>query len=948
MKVALSPTSVRRVASCCLAGLFFVLMMVLPVAGRSSGVTATASADPTSSTTKEEKAAKKKAKADKKASKSASPTEAKTAKPEESSDKKAAKPVAKSSKKAVKLASQETEESTKPAGKTGKKAAKPTGKAGKKLVSQEPEEAARPAGKAGKKAGRLAVPAEDEAAAKPASKAGKKSKKPTSQADRNSAKDSSETEEEAAKPAAKVDKKALKLAAKPGKKTKKHVSRVSKAAQKAQAARIKLAFQASAELRPMAQQLAALRTAAAYAGVTQYAREHTGEAASAAYLALGHASLLDKHYEAAAVDFRQARQMGEELADYADFLGARANHEANNDASAEELLHGFAGRYPDSIFVSQAPELEASVLLGMNDTAGARQVLAAASETDAASRPGYLLAEGEVLFALGETASAESIYKQLLMAHPLSPEAGIARAKLTTMGATLTAEELRSLGDAYYKAGRYGDASEQYRALIRQTNRDEGSRNGFAVAEAACDLKLKRLTTAEATALADTPDENGARRLYLLMELARNRNDLDEQKRIVTEMESRFPQSPWLAEALLSSGNMYLLRHEYAQATVYYGALATSFPSSKNASVAHWKAGWLSYRQGLYDDAARLFDEQIKLYPGTTEAASALYWRGRLYETQEHNPARAAANYRTVVRAYQHYFYAQMARKRLAALDATQTGEQKAALPVSTPQLDRFQAPQVPVLMENFPTDSPHLAKAHLLANAGLNDYIAQEIAADPDSSSWSALAEAQIYTSYGETFRALRSLKRALPYSASAPIQAIPLAYWRILYPQPWWATIKAEAARNNVDPYLVASLIRQESEFNPSAVSRANAYGLMQILPPEGRELARQEGMSQFETFQLLDPATNIRLGTRYLRQTLDKFGGVTEYALAAYNAGGSRVVDWQAAGPYQGIDEFVESIPFTETRGYVESILRNMEMYRAIDDYASSQGKAAGTSR
>jgi len=90
------------------------------------------------------------------------------------------------------------------------------------------------------------------------------------------------------------------------------------------------------------------------------------------------------------------------------------------------------------------------------------------------------------------------------------------------------------------------------------------------------------------------------------------------------------------------------------------------------------------------------------------------------------------------------------------------------------------------------------------------------------------------------------------------------------------------------------------------------------------------------------LLDPATNIRLGTRYLRQMLDRFGGVQEYALAAYNAGDSRVVDWEAAGPYHGMDEFVESIPFTQTREYVEAILRNEETYRAIDQYAGSQGK------
>ncbi len=242
-----------------------------------------------------------------------------------------------------------------------------------------------------------------------------------------------------------------------------------------------------------------------------------------------------------------------------------------------------------------------------------------------------------------------------------------------------------------------------------------------------------------------------------------------------------------------------------------------------------------------------------------------------------------------------------------------------------------------------FPPTVPHLAKARLLANAGLNDYIAQEIAADPDSSSWSALAEAQIYASYGEHFRAMRALKRALPYAASASIKSIPLAYWRILFPEPWWETIKAESAKNNLDPYLVASLIRQESEFNPSAISNANACGLMQLLPSAGKAMAREEGMSHFQTFQLLDPETNIRLGTRYLRKTLDKFGGVVEYALAAYNAGDDRVVDWQAAGPYHGIDEFVESIPFTETREYVEAILRNEETYKAIDAFAGSQGRA-----
>ncbi len=410
------------------------------------------------------------------------------------------------------------------------------------------------------------------------------------------------------------------------------------------------------------------------------------------------------------------------------------------------------------------------------------------------------------------------------------------------------------------------------------------------------------------------------------MELARNRNDLDEQTRIVTRMETDFPQSQWLAEALFSSGNMYLLRKDYPRAAEYYSYLAQHFPSSKNASAAHWRAGWLNYRLGNYDVAARIFDEQIHNFSGTPETASALYWRGRLYETQDHNPAQAVANYRTIVRVYQHFFYAQMARQRLAALGST--------IPAAAPDLDEIKAADLPTLAESFPEDSPHLAKAKLLANAGLNGYIPREIAADPDSGSWSALAEAQIYASYGEAYRAMRALKRALPGAASASIQSIPLAYWHILFPAPYWNSIKSESAKNNLDPYLVASLIRQESEFNPSVISYANAWGLMQLLPSTGKSMARQEGMTHFQTFQLLDPETNIRLGTRYLRQTLDRFGGVPEYALAAYNAGESRVEDWQSAGPYSGIDEFVESIPFTQTRDYVQAILRNIEIYREID--------------
>ncbi len=718
--------------------------------------------------------------------------------------------------------------------------------------------------------------------------------------------------------------------------------RGTRAQRMARTARIKKAFVASTELRPMAQQLSTMRTPAAYAGVSAWAHRQTGDAAAAGYLAVGHAYLIDKRYSDAAANLRLVRQNSEVLSDYADFLAAEAEHNQGNEAAAEALLKGFNDRHADSIFDIEAPELEANVLLAQGNVTGAQKVLSSIAD-EAGELPNYELTQAKILFALGRQQDAIDAFKHVLLSHPLSPEAGVARAKLTALGAesNLTAAELRSLGDAFYNGGRYAEAGEQYHALARNATLPPNERNGFAIAAASCDLKLKRLTETQAQELADTQDDNGARRLYLLMELARNRNDESGLLRIVDRLKTDFPQSPWLAEALFSTGNMYLLRKDYANAANYYGYLATHFPSHKNAAAAHWRAGWLNYRQGLYSDASRMFDEQIKLFPNATETAAAMYWRGRLYEMQENNRAQAAQNYRTVSRVYQHFFYAQMSRMRLQALGEPQL--------VSDSQVETIKAPPIPHLADTFPADSPHIAKARLVANAGLNDYIAQELAADPDSDSWGALAEAQLYASFGESYRAMRSLKRALPYATSAPINSIPLAYWRILFPEAWWDTIKTESAKNGLDPYLVASLIRQESEFNPSAISYANAYGLMQLLPSVGKSLAREEGMSHFETYQLLDPETNIRLGTRYLRHMIDRFGGVQEYALAAYNAGEERVSDWQAAGPYHGIDEFVESIPFTQTRDYVQGILRNEDIYRSIDAVAATQSKTGiGASR
>lgn len=718
----------------------------------------------------------------------------------------------------------------------------------------------------------------------------------------------------------------------------------------ARSRRYQRAFVASSQLRPMAQQLTTLLTPAAFAGVTRYAHEHTGEAASAAWLALGHAYLLDHKYSQAVAALQNAEREGTALDDYAAYLTAQAWLADNQLDSAQRVLAGFAAKYPSSIFVPKIPVLQANLYLQQGAPQNALQVLTPHKSEAIANRPDFLSDLAKANLMAGNKDAAEQLYKHIYLDYPLSTQATDARKQLVTLGVldSMPISERRARADALFRAHHYEDAEEEYRSLARSASLVDGAHNEMMVAVAACELKLHKLIQRDLDRLPDTNDEAGARRLYLMMELARNDGDTDAQQSIVQQMETRFPHSPWLAEALFSSGNMYLLRKDYPTAVRYYVDLSTRFPHPCDARhhtqcynatpAAHWRATWLTYRLGDYTTAAKMMDEQIHDYPESTETSAALYWRARIYADQDHNTAMAVKYYRTVDRVYRHYYYADLAEQRLSAM-----GVRPDDAPTGSAVLDALQPDDVPELSDDVPDQDPHLVKARLLANAGLNEYISPEIQAADGSDEWGSLAEAEIYAQYGEPWYALHLMKRAIPYYTTASFGEIPLAYWHILFPQPYWSAIQRYSAQNGLDPYMVASLIRQESEFNPGVVSYANAWGLMQLLPSVGRELARKEGIRHFTTRDLLNPEMNIRLGCLYLRQMLNEFSNHPEYAFAAYNAGDNRVQDWQSAGQFKDMDVFVESIPFTQTRNYVQSIVRNENIYRNLNQV---QGERAST--
>jgi soluble lytic murein transglycosylase len=429
-------------------------------------------------------------------------------------------------------------------------------------------------------------------------------------------------------------------------------------------------------------------------------------------------------------------------------------------------------------------------------------------------------------------------------------------------------------------------------------------------------------------AMAATADDIGAQRGYLLLEIARPDEPRVEEQ--LAALRASTPTSKWFAEALLSAANMYLLKPDPARAASLYLELQQRFPTGKYAAYAHWKAAWLNFRQGKKDDAKALLETQVEQYPASNEVVPSLYWRARLAEN-EHDYGRARAWYLKIVNRFRQYYYGDLARERLKTIPADPAT-------AADPRLEKIPpAPPVKTLAEltEIPPDNLRAQKSLLLENGALYDLAVRELqnaAADGDSP-WAAAQIAHVYQDEGRYDRALQTLKRALPGYFGMDLDELPRPYWEGLFPRAYWDELKRYAEGNQLDPYLVAALVRQESEFNAGAVSRANAIGLMQLLPGTGRRMARELSLRGYSVGMLTSPATNLQLGTRYFHQLLDKFGGNVEYALAAYNAGADRVEDWRASGEFRDNQEFVESIPFTETREYVQAIMRNTGVYRRL---------------
>ncbi len=331
-------------------------------------------------------------------------------------------------------------------------------------------------------------------------------------------------------------------------------------------------------------------------------------------------------------------------------------------------------------------------------------------------------------------------------------------------------------------------------------------------------------------------------------------------------------------------------------------------------------------------DAGRLLQEHLETYPAHGTAGAALYFLGRIHE-RKNNMAAARACYQRLADGFQNSYYAMLARGRLLAPEMQTAG----AADETVKFLAALKLPQP----KPIPTDRTHatdlrIERSRLLRAAGLSDLADAELrfAARTDAQpTLVAMEMAGAANDDATPYLGVKAMKAFVPDYLNLPVPDAPREFWQYLFPMPYRPELVADAGAHNLDPNLVAGLIRQESEFNPDAVSPANADGLMQVRPGTGAEFARAAGIQRFTASMLFQPAVNLKIGTAIFRSMLDKNGGSMEQTLAAYNAGPNRLAQWITWGAYREPAEFVESIPFTETRDYVQGVLRNAEMYRRL---------------
>jgi len=648
----------------------------------------------------------------------------------------------------------------------------------------------------------------------------------------------------------------------------------------------------------------------------------------------GATSLDAKRYAAAIGSLEPLPKRLPKLADYAAWFLANAQFESQNYAAVPKSLAIVWQQSPPSPLAARAVLLAARAYVQNGDTKEALDLLRKHYAT--LPQPQGDLAMAAAFAGVGDRVSAAVYYQRVYYGFPMSAEA----AQADTESAKLKTD----LGDAYppampnamlgralklLDAGNTVRARKELEFIIPQLGGAE--RDLARVRLGVADYNVKETLRAQKyleTLEVPSPEADAERLSYLVL-CARRLKNQDQVHATLDKLGRQYPQSKWRLDALMADANSHLIENALDVYEPLYRACYESFPKDPQAATCHWKVVWGHYLR-RQSDAADLMRSHLRMYPASDEAPAALYFLGRLAEASS-DPGTARAYYDEIVREYPNYYYTVLARERLRQITSPPSASVKEFLrTIPFPQRSRS--------LDFVPnaTAKARIERARLLASADLEDWAEGELrfgAQTEDQPHVLAIELASLSNRRTGPDQALRYIKRYAGGYLFMPLESAPADFWKLAFPMPYRSDLERFAKQNDTDPFLMAALIRQESEFNPKAVSRANARGLTQILPSTGRELSRRLNVKPYTTARLFQPVVNLQLGTFYLKSMTASLGGHSEAALAAYNAGLSRAHAWLSWGDFREPAEFIETVPFTETRNYIQTVLRNADVYRRL---------------
>ncbi len=655
-------------------------------------------------------------------------------------------------------------------------------------------------------------------------------------------------------------------------------------------------------------------------------------------IALAQHQLETQNYAAASEYAKTAAGKAPVLADYAHYIRAQAELQLRHYGNVAESATRIFNHAPLSPFVGPAAALAVRADLDGDHPKEALQLIKKYFGVIPQPEANLLLAR--CFQATGDLPQAAEYFNRIYYDYPNSREA-------TDAGAALADLKTR-LGDAFppvMPRALLGRAQKLFDARNPDAARVELAAAIPQLAGAELDVARVRLGVADflagkATAAFDylsslkvNDPEADAERLDYLIRSARKSDRKSDVKTYLAQLEARHAASTWRLDALVFAGDQARIDHDATTYIPLYRACATTFPRDKRAAWCHWRLAFESYwKDGA--DAYDLLRSHVQQYPVSEDINDAVYFLGRLSE-RKNDIASARACYEELLSRFPNTYYAVVAKERLkqtALKRATPSPEMKQFLQ----EVDWAPRPEFP----SFEPGALALSRIHrarLLQATGLTSFAEGELrfgaGNDAEQQNVYALELAKSADGRNAPDQALRYIKHYAPGYLYMPFEQAPVTFWRMAFPLSYRSSIDTRSRQQSLDPFFVSALIRQESEFNAAVISPAHAYGLMQVLPSTGKELARQAGIRRFRTTQLLTPDRNIQLGTMYVRKLMKSFDGHEEYVLASYNAGPSRAKLWDTWGPYREQAEFIENIPFHETRTYVQVVLRNAEVYRRL---------------